>query len=50
APATVVTPSPNPNLAETGSSDTTPLIGGAAIGLVVLGGAVLLLVRRRNEQ
>lgn len=24
APATVVTPSPNPNLAETGSSDTTP--------------------------
>ncbi|WP_405409060.1 Cys-Gln thioester bond-forming surface protein [Streptomyces sp. NBC_01124] len=50
APATVVTPSPNPNLAETGSSDTTPLIGGAAIGLVVIGGAVLLLVRRRNEQ
>ncbi|WP_411976781.1 LPXTG cell wall anchor domain-containing protein [Streptomyces sp. ICN988] len=26
------------------------MIGGAAIGLVVLGGAVLLLVRRRNEQ
>ncbi|MFE2458119.1 Cys-Gln thioester bond-forming surface protein [Streptomyces sp. NPDC059402] len=50
APATVVTPSANPNLAETGSSDTTPLIGGAAIGLVVIGGAVLLLVRRRNEQ
>lgn len=52
APATVVTPSPSPdpNLAETGSSDATPLIGGAAIGLVVLGGAVLLFVRRRNEQ
>ncbi|KOT96363.1 LPXTG-motif cell wall anchor domain protein, partial [Streptomyces sp. NRRL F-4711] len=50
APAPVVTPSPNPNLAETGSSDATPLIGGAAIGLVVIGGAVLLLVRRRNEQ
>ncbi|MFJ8807941.1 Cys-Gln thioester bond-forming surface protein [Streptomyces sp. NPDC102490] len=51
APATVVTPSPdaNPNLAETGSSDATPLIGGAAIGLVLIGGAVLLLVRRRNE-
>ncbi|WP_374102357.1 LPXTG cell wall anchor domain-containing protein [Streptomyces sp. HB-N217] len=26
------------------------MIGGAAIGLVVIGGAVLLLVRRRNEQ
>ncbi|MGW0461730.1 Cys-Gln thioester bond-forming surface protein [Streptomyces tendae] len=52
APTTVVTPSPapNPNLAETGSSNATPLIGGAAIGLVVIGGAVLLLVRRRNEQ
>ncbi|OMI89111.1 peptidase [Streptomyces sp. M1013] len=49
APAPVVTPSPNPNLAETGSSDATPLIGGAAIGLVVIGGAVLLFVRRRNE-
>ncbi|MFJ3039384.1 MULTISPECIES: Cys-Gln thioester bond-forming surface protein [Streptomyces] len=52
APTTVVTPSPapNPNLAETGSSNATPLIGGAAIGLVVIGGAVLLLIRRRNEQ
>ncbi|MFH8441026.1 Cys-Gln thioester bond-forming surface protein [Streptomyces sp. NPDC018026] len=52
APATVVTPSPepNPNLAETGSSDATPLIGGAAIGLVLLGGAALLFVRRRNER
>ncbi len=50
APAPVVTPSPNPNLAETGSSDATPMIGGAAIGLVVIGGAVLLFVRRRNEQ
>ncbi|MEV5755679.1 Cys-Gln thioester bond-forming surface protein [Streptomyces tendae] len=52
APTTVVTPSPapNPNLAETGSSNATPLIGGAAIGLVVIGGAVLLFIRRRNEQ
>ncbi|MEU8732115.1 Cys-Gln thioester bond-forming surface protein [Streptomyces sp. PB17] len=51
-PTTVVTPSPapNPNLAETGSSNATPLIGGAAIGLVVIGGAVLLFIRRRNEQ
>ncbi|MDA5144019.1 Cys-Gln thioester bond-forming surface protein [Streptomyces sp. AD681] len=52
APTAVVTPSPapNPNLAETGSSNATPLIGGAAIGLVVIGGAVLLFIRRRNEQ
>nr|WP_289625375.1 LPXTG cell wall anchor domain-containing protein [Streptomyces sp. RS2] len=26
------------------------MIGGAAIGLVVIGGAVLLFIRRRNEQ
>ncbi|AQS69547.1 Cys-Gln thioester bond-forming surface protein [Streptomyces pactum] len=52
APTTVVAPSPTPNtnLAETGSSGVTPLIGGAAIGLVVIGGAVLLFLRRKNEQ
>ncbi|MFH8972718.1 Cys-Gln thioester bond-forming surface protein [Streptomyces sp. NPDC017890] len=50
APAPVVTPTQNPNLAETGSSGATPLIGGAAIGLVVIGGAVLLFLRRKNEQ
>ncbi|MFG3548155.1 Cys-Gln thioester bond-forming surface protein [Streptomyces sp. NPDC047725] len=50
APATVVDPSPDPNLAQTGSSDATPLIGGTAIGLVVIGGAVLLLLRRRSER
>ncbi|MGC9376337.1 TQXA domain-containing protein [Streptomyces sp. MH13] len=50
APATVITPAPNPNLAETGSSGATPLIGGTAIGLVVIGGAVLLFVRRKSEQ
>ncbi|MDT0612808.1 TQXA domain-containing protein [Streptomyces lancefieldiae] len=49
APTTVVTPSASPNLAETGSSGTTPLIGGAAIGLVVIGGAVLLLLRRKGD-
>ncbi|GAA2568279.1 Cys-Gln thioester bond-forming surface protein [Streptomyces lienomycini] len=45
----VTAPTHNPDLAETGSSDATPLIGGTAIGLVVIGGAVLLFVRRRNE-
>lgn len=49
APATAVTPTPNPNLAETGSSGATPLIGGAAIGLVVIGGAVLVFLRKKNE-
>ncbi|MES4879236.1 Cys-Gln thioester bond-forming surface protein [Streptomyces sp. NPDC000349] len=48
-PATAVTPTPNANLAETGSSGTTPLIGGAAIGLVVIGGAVLVFLRKKNE-
>lgn len=49
APAPVVTPSANPNLAETGSSGATPLIGGTAIGLVVIGGVVLLLLRKKGE-
>ncbi|OIJ84767.1 peptidase [Streptomyces colonosanans] len=33
------------NLAETGASNTTPLIAGTAIGLVVIGGGALLLLR-----
>ncbi|MET9775627.1 TQXA domain-containing protein [Streptomyces sp. NPDC006367] len=51
APTTVADPTPTPDtdLAATGSSDATPLIGGTAIGLVVLGGAVLLYLRGRNE-
>jgi len=36
------------NLAETGSSSATPIIAGAAIGLVVIGGAALVFVRRKN--
>ncbi|WP_419586486.1 TQXA domain-containing protein [Streptomyces sp. Qhu-G9] len=36
------------DLAETGSSGATPLIAGIAIGLVVIGGAALVLVRRKN--
>ncbi|MEU2283123.1 thioester domain-containing protein [Streptomyces sp. NPDC013178] len=37
------------NLATTGGSDATPLIAGTAIGLVVIGGAVLLLVGRKEN-
>ncbi|MEU7422892.1 Cys-Gln thioester bond-forming surface protein [Streptomyces sp. NPDC040750] len=37
------------DLAATGGSAITPLIAGAAIGLVVIGGAVLLLLRKREE-
>ncbi|MET9392294.1 Cys-Gln thioester bond-forming surface protein [Streptomyces sp. NPDC006624] len=36
------------NLAETGSSGVTPLIAGIAIGLVVIGGATLIVLRRRE--
>ncbi|MDT0569864.1 TQXA domain-containing protein [Streptomyces sp. DSM 3412] len=36
------------DLAETGSSGATPLIGGIAIGLVVIGGAVMIILRKRN--
>ncbi|MEH0633769.1 Cys-Gln thioester bond-forming surface protein [Streptomyces bottropensis] len=36
------------DLAETGSSGATPVIGGLAIGLVVIGGAAMILLRKRN--
>ncbi|NGN68029.1 Cys-Gln thioester bond-forming surface protein [Streptomyces sp. A7024] len=36
------------DLAETGSSNATPVIAGVAIGLVVVGGAIVLLLRRRG--
>ncbi|MDX2598577.1 TQXA domain-containing protein [Streptomyces caniscabiei] len=36
------------DLAETGSSGATPVIGGIAIGLVVIGGAVMVVIRKRN--
>ncbi|MBC7270717.1 MAG: Cys-Gln thioester bond-forming surface protein [Streptomyces sp.] len=45
---TVSTPTDDLNLAATGSSNATPLIAGAAIAFVVIGGAALILVRRRN--
>ncbi|MFD7132952.1 TQXA domain-containing protein [Streptomyces sp. NPDC059894] len=49
SPATVGGTTPtDTNLAETGSSHATPLIAGTAIGLVVIGGAVLLLLGRKD--
>ncbi|MER7576436.1 Cys-Gln thioester bond-forming surface protein [Streptomyces sp. NPDC126514] len=48
SPATVGGTSPDTNLAATGSSDATPVIAGVAIGLVVIGGAALLIVGRRK--
>lgn len=37
------------DLANTGGSNATPMIAGIAIGLVVLGGATVLLLRKRNS-
>lgn len=38
------------NLAETGSSNATPVIAGIAIALVVIGGGAVFLLRRRKGQ
>ncbi|MFJ6216572.1 LAETG motif-containing sortase-dependent surface protein [Streptomyces sp. NPDC092296] len=49
APAVVPAPSPSgPNLAETGSSSSTPIIAGVAAAVVVVGGVLLVLARRRR--
>ncbi|KUN83412.1 peptidase [Streptomyces bungoensis] len=50
SPATVGgnTMPPGTDLADTGGSAITPLITGVAIGLVVIGGAVLVILRRRE--
>lgn len=50
SPATVGgnTMPPGTDLAATGGSAITPLITGVAIGLVVIGGAVLVILRRRE--
>ncbi|MFJ6655826.1 TQXA domain-containing protein [Streptomyces sp. NPDC091377] len=50
SPATVGGTSEDLNLAETGSSGATPLIGGVAIGLVVIGGAALIILREREKR
>ncbi|MGW0609700.1 Cys-Gln thioester bond-forming surface protein [Streptomyces sp. NPDC002788] len=48
SPATVAGAASDTNLAETGSSAVTPVIVGVAIGLVVIGGATLIVLRRRE--
>ncbi|MET9729287.1 Cys-Gln thioester bond-forming surface protein [Streptomyces sp. NPDC006458] len=49
SPATVGGTPADVNLASTGSTDITPLIGGTAIALVLIGGAVLILLRGRQQ-
>ncbi|MFF3329464.1 Cys-Gln thioester bond-forming surface protein [Streptomyces sp. NPDC002888] len=49
SPATVGGTAPDTNLAATGGSSATPLIAGTAIALVVIGGAALVLLRRRQD-
>ncbi|MFH9858328.1 TQXA domain-containing protein [Streptomyces sp. NPDC017202] len=50
SPATVGGTAPSgTDLAQTGGSDVTPLIAGTAIGLVVIGGTVLVLVGRKEN-
>lgn len=48
SPATVGVASDDTNLAATGGSAMTPLIAGIAIGLVVIGGAALVVVRKKQ--
>jgi hypothetical protein len=48
SPATVGGTADDANLAATGGSSVTPLIAGVAIGLVVIGGAALVLVGKKN--
>jgi hypothetical protein len=49
SPATVGGTTTDTNLAETGGTSMTPLIAGTAIGLVVIGGAALLLTARKQH-
>ncbi|MGW3913974.1 Cys-Gln thioester bond-forming surface protein [Streptomyces sp. NPDC005070] len=48
SPASVGGSSGGTDLAETGGSGLTPIIAGAAIGLVVIGGAVMVLLGRKQ--
>ncbi|MFC9931739.1 Cys-Gln thioester bond-forming surface protein [Streptomyces sp. NPDC127190] len=43
------TMAPDTNLASTGGSALTPVIAGVAIGFVVIGGAVLVILRKREQ-
>ncbi|MDQ0792303.1 LAETG motif-containing sortase-dependent surface protein [Streptomyces sp. B1I3] len=48
APAPAGSSSSAPDLAETGSSSTTPVIGGAAVAVLLAGGGILWSVRKRR--
>ncbi|MYU22286.1 Cys-Gln thioester bond-forming surface protein [Streptomyces sp. SID8352] len=48
APVNVPAPSAGPDLASTGGSSLTPVIGVLALTLIALGGATLLVIRRRE--
>ncbi|MET8829980.1 Cys-Gln thioester bond-forming surface protein [Streptomyces sp. NPDC004610] len=50
SPATVGGTSEELNLAATGSSGAAPLIGGIAIGLVMIGGTALIVLRDREKK
>ncbi|MFG3099433.1 TQXA domain-containing protein [Streptomyces sp. NPDC048182] len=45
----VIDTTPAPDLAETGTPDVTPWIGGSAIALVAMGGTILIVLRRRTD-
>ncbi|TDF44196.1 TQXA domain-containing protein [Streptomyces sp. WAC05374] len=42
-------PDDGPDLAETGASGATPMIAGIALAMVVLGGAALVLLRKKKD-
>ncbi|MFJ8752506.1 LAETG motif-containing sortase-dependent surface protein [Streptomyces sp. NPDC102441] len=49
APAPVEPSNSAPDLAETGSSSATPVIGGAALAVLLAGGGILWSVRKRRS-
>ncbi|MFD5871568.1 LAETG motif-containing sortase-dependent surface protein [Streptomyces sp. NPDC060322] len=49
APAPAEPSSSAPDLAETGSSSSTPVIGGAALAVLLAGGGILWSVRKRRS-
>ncbi|MEU8509389.1 LAETG motif-containing sortase-dependent surface protein [Streptomyces brevispora] len=48
APAAAAPSSSSPDLAETGSSSATPIIGGAAVAVLLAGGGIMWSVRKRR--
>ncbi len=50
SPATVGTTSSDTNLAQTGGTSAAPLITGTAIAFVLIGGAALIVARRKEAQ